>query len=148
MTHRFVTVLVCAVVLAACSKQENSADQAAVDPALKNSAQGTFAAELPAADTPGRALTLTLNPDNSASLSVDYKNGEPAVVQAGTWTINSISNNVDVTLAKAPSGTEKEIMSFAMTADTLALTNWMDLNYGQQGLKLVRSSSSSGGQAQ
>ena len=138
MMHRFVTVLVCAVILAACSKKENSAEQAAVDPALKNSAQGTFAAELPAADSPGRVLTLTLNGDNSASLSVDYQNGEPAVVQAGTWTINSISNNVDVTLAKAPSGTETEIMSFAMTADTLALTNWMDLNYGQAGLKLVR----------
>ena len=145
MTNRIVALWVCAVVLLACAKKEETAQQGTPDPALVSSAQGTYAAELPAADTPGRAFTLSLNADNTASMSVDYKNGEPAVVQSGSWTVEPTSNNVQVTLTREPAGTgQPEIMSFAMTADTLALTNWMDLNYGEGGLRLVRTSPGSG----
>ena len=36
-------------------------------------AVGSYMAQLPAADTPGRMIMLSLNGDNTASMSVDFK---------------------------------------------------------------------------
>jgi uncharacterized lipoprotein NlpE involved in copper resistance len=48
-------------------------------------AQGMYKGFLPAATCCGRDLTLYLNADSSANLHTDYLNGQPAVVEIGSW---------------------------------------------------------------
>ncbi len=134
------------VATAGCGKNkeaQNETVQDAVDPAVEASAIGTFTAQLPAADSPGRAFTLTLKPDNSAMLSVDFMNQQPAVVERGTWAVEPVSNGIQVKLQGGPAA-ESKTMNFAIMADTLALTNWMELGYGDAGLKLLRSPANAG----
>jgi uncharacterized lipoprotein NlpE involved in copper resistance len=104
------------------------------------SAAGMYAAELPAADTPGRSVMLMLNGDNTASMSVDYMNGQPAVVENGSWVWNAVTSAVDVTLQRDVSGTMvSSMMSFTLDGDTLSLNNPADAGYGEMGIKLVKS---------
>jgi uncharacterized lipoprotein NlpE involved in copper resistance len=131
-----------------CAKKEEAAQQEAVEevdttPAETSatlSAAGMYMAQMPAADTPGRMIMLTLNPDNTASMSVDFMNEQPAIVENGTWAMNAMSNGVDLTLQRDVSGTMvSSTMSFAMMGDTLSLNNPVDAGYGDMGLKLVKS---------
>lgn len=57
---------------------------AALD-ALVAKAAGVYTAELPAASSPGRSISLDLKADGSFTLSSDYKNGEATIVQVGSW---------------------------------------------------------------
>jgi uncharacterized lipoprotein NlpE involved in copper resistance len=99
-----------------------------------------YMATLPAADTAGRSVMLTLNTDNTASMSVDYMNGQPAIVESGSWTWNTATNAVDLTLQRDVSGTMvSSTMSFAMAGDTLSLSSPVEAGYGEMGLKLVKS---------
>lgn len=50
-----------------------------------DSLSSTYGATLPAASSPGREVTLTLNPDGLAEMTTDYLNGESPVVEAGIW---------------------------------------------------------------
>jgi len=128
-----------------CAKKDDAAEGEVVEEVdvttetATPSAAGTYMAQLPAADTPGRAVMLTLNADNTASLSVDYMAGQPAMVDAGTWMANTMGG-VDVTLQRDVSGTVvSSTMSFAVMGDTLSLNNAVDAGYGDMGLKLVKS---------
>lgn len=129
-----------------CSKKKEAAESEPVSevesaPAetAAPSAAGMYMAQLPAADTPGRSIMLTLNADNTASMSVDFMNGQPATVENGTWATNA-TNGVDVTLQRDVSGTMvSSTMGFAMMGDTLSLNNSVEAGYGEAGLKLVKS---------
>jgi uncharacterized lipoprotein NlpE involved in copper resistance len=50
---------------------------------------GVYHADLPAADSPGRSVTLTLAADGTAQIISDYQNGEPPIVEVGAWTPNA-----------------------------------------------------------
>jgi len=49
-------------------------------------AEGMYKGFLPAATCCGRDLTLYLNADATANLHSDYLNGEPVIVETGSWT--------------------------------------------------------------
>jgi uncharacterized lipoprotein NlpE involved in copper resistance len=57
---------------------------------------GSYQAVLPSATTDGWRVTLTLNDDGTVTLTNDYMNGEPPVVESGTWT--SENDTATVTL--------------------------------------------------
>ena len=46
---------------------------------------GSYQAVLPSATTDGRRVTLTLNDDNTATLTNDYMDGQTPVRDSGTW---------------------------------------------------------------
>lgn len=46
---------------------------------------GAYAATLPAADTPGRQVTAVLAADGTVQVTADYMNGQPPIVETGTW---------------------------------------------------------------
>jgi hypothetical protein len=46
---------------------------------------GSYQATLPAADSAGRDMTLTLEASGVAELSTDYMNGQPPIIQSGSW---------------------------------------------------------------
>ena len=50
---------------------------------------GTFTASLPAADSPGRTVTAELAEDGSVQVTSDYQNGQPPIVETGTWQANT-----------------------------------------------------------
>ena len=50
---------------------------------------GTFTASLPAADSPGRIVTAELAEDGSVQVTSDYQNGQPPIVETGTWQLNA-----------------------------------------------------------
>jgi NlpE N-terminal domain len=134
------------LVAGACSKKEEAAESEAVEEVDTTPAEtaaapavGIYMAQMPAADTPGRTIMLTLNADNTATMSVDLMNGQPATVETGTWATNAMSG-VDVTLQRDVSGTMvSSTMSFAMMGDTLSLNSPVDAGFGDMGLKLVKS---------
>ncbi len=140
-------IVVMLVALNGCAKKEDAAtdepveevDVTTTEVVETPAAAGMYMAELPAADTPGRSVMLMLNADNTASLSVDYMNGQPAVVENGTWAATG-TGGVDLTLQRDVSGTMvSSTMNFAMMGDTLSLNNSVDAGYGDAGLKLVKS---------
>lgn len=136
------------VAVGGCAKKEaeEAAEDAAIDEVVEDVAQavgvpavGTYMAQLPAADTPGRMIMLTLNADNSALMSVDFMNNTPAVVDSGSWAWNSSASSVDLTLQRDVSGTVvSSMMSFALSGDTLSLSNPADAGYGDMGIILVK----------
>jgi hypothetical protein len=139
-------VVMMLVAAGGCSKKKEAAESEPVSevdtpPAetATTSAAGMYMAELPAADAAGRSIMLMLNDDNTASMSVDMMNGQPAVVENGTWAMNATSG-VDVTLQRDVSGTMvSSMMGFAVMGDTLSLNNPVEAGYGAAGLKLVKS---------
>jgi len=127
-----------------CSKKdaEEVADETgdAVQGAAEEVAEaiGSPAAGTYTAASPGRMITLTLNDDNTASMSVDMMNDQPAVVESGSWAWNATSNVVDLTIQRDVSGTMvSSMMSFALSGDTLSMNNPVDAGYGT-GVKLVK----------
>lgn len=134
------------LVAAGCAKKEEAASEAVeevdttpVETATTPSAAGMYVAEMAAADTPGRKFMLMLNADNTAAMSVDFMNGQPATVESGTWAWNAGTNAVDLTVQRDVSGTMvSSTMSFAMMGDTLSLNSPVDAGFGDMGLKLVK----------
>lgn len=138
-------VMMMLVVVSGCAKKDEAAEGEVVEEVdvteevVTPAAVGTYMAMAPAADAPNRTIMLTLNADNTASMSVDFMNGSPAVVENGTWAMNA-TNGVDLTLQRDVSGTMvSSTMSFAAVGDTLSLANSVEAGYGDMGVKLVKS---------
>jgi hypothetical protein len=58
---------------------------------------GVYTASLPAADSPGRDVTVALEADGSVVVTSDYLNNQPPIVETGMWSSNS-SGTVTVVL--------------------------------------------------
>jgi uncharacterized lipoprotein NlpE involved in copper resistance len=137
---------VCLLVAAGCAKKEEAASEAVeevdttpAETAVTPTAAGMYVAEMAAADTPGRKFMLMLNADNTAAMSVDFMNGQPATVENGTWAWNAGTSAVDLTVQRDVSGTlVSSTMSFAMVGDTLSLNSPVEAGFGDMGLKLVK----------
>jgi uncharacterized lipoprotein NlpE involved in copper resistance len=137
------------VAVGGCAKKEaeEAAEAEATDEVMEEVAQevglpavGTYTAQLPSADSPGRTITLALNADNTATMSVDMMNNQPAMVENGSWAWNATSSMVDLTIQREVSGAMvSSMMSFALSGDTLSLSNPADAGYGDMGVKLVKS---------
>ncbi len=109
-------------------------------PAAEAEAPQVFVSELlPAASSPGRLITLTLDPDATATLSSNYLNGEAPIVEVGTWATDesgallvSLSGTADVDY-DAPVE-----FTFAQAEDgSLTATSWDESRYGSEGLALA-----------
>lgn len=94
---------------------------------------------LPAASSPGRMITLTLDEDGSAEMSTDYMNDEPPVVEVGTWEVNADDSTVTVTLT----GREDleydepvEIVFSISETGMLEAVEYDETIYGEEGLTL------------
>lgn len=102
---------------------------------------GTYATTLPAADTPGRAITVELKPDGTASMSTNYMNGEPIVVETGTWKENG-DGTATVTFTHVENNelATPDVLTFTQQPDgSLAATAYDLEAYGTEGLTLQKS---------
>lgn len=57
--------------------------------ALPEQFVGIYTASLPAADTPGREITVELAADGHVVVTSDYLNDQPPIVETGTWAGNA-----------------------------------------------------------
>ncbi|HSN78543.1 MAG TPA: copper resistance protein NlpE N-terminal domain-containing protein [Anaerolineae bacterium] len=65
---------------------ETPAEPAAVQ--LPDEFVGVYTASLPAADSPGRDVTVALETDGSVVVTSDYLNDQPPIVETGFWSAN------------------------------------------------------------
>ena len=90
---------------------------------------GIYRAFLRAADCCGRDITVTLSPNGPATMSTNFLNGQPPIVQTGTWAEVS-DGRIDITWdgVDAPLMLELVDGTLHTTAD--------DNSYGSEGLTL------------
>ena len=141
MTLRWRTVGVCALtvlamltLLGGCSKKAEQAETTTEEvPAAESVSQmaGTYTADLMAADAATHKVTLTLNADNTAMMSMDMGADQPAMVENGTWAMGAGANLVDVSFQKAMGDTTMTVtLNFAAMGDTLSMTNAAAAGFG------------------
>jgi hypothetical protein len=96
---------------------------------------GTFVANLPAADAPGRKITLTVQPGGTAEMVTEYT-GKGKVVQRGTWAQHESSLIVEFTpeAGRQPSTP----LTWELTKDGLTPKTWDQTEYGSTGLPMKR----------
>ena len=93
---------------------------------------------LPAADTQGRQITLTLSDDGAVEMSTDYMNDEPPIVEIGEW-----AGNGDETITVTLTGREDQEYDqpteivFEASGDTLTAVEYDRALYGSEGLTLT-----------
>ena len=97
-------------------------------------AVGTYVAEV-GADKAMRKLTVTLNADNTAAMMVEYMNGQPAMMQNGTWEMGATENDVNIMY-----GTEGAMMTmpFMMDGQNLKMTGETAMGFGAPEVNLVK----------
>ena len=74
-------------------------EAAAPAPVSASDYAGTYSASLPAADSPGRTVTAVLAEDGAVQVTSDYQNGQPPIVETGTWQPNA-DGGITVTLTE------------------------------------------------
>jgi heat shock protein HslJ len=99
---------------------------------------GRYAATLPAADSPGRALVLVLTTDHTAKLTTDYKNGKPPLVDSGAWKTADDHVVVSLTRRGTKALPKPRVLTFAASGDTLTAVNPDQKEWGSAGLVLTR----------
>ena len=90
---------------------------------------GTYQAVLPSATTDGWRVTLTLNDDGTATLLNDYMNGEPPVVESGTWTSENDTATVILSEAEGESREQVVKISFELYEDRLFAVDFEPEDY-------------------
>lgn len=89
---------------------------------------GSYQANLPAADSPGRTITLVLGSEGNATFTQDYQNGEPPIVTSGSWV--GSEEAIDVTQPGA-------VLTFSHAEDgSLTLVDPDQAEWGADGLTL------------
>jgi uncharacterized lipoprotein NlpE involved in copper resistance len=131
-----------AILVMGCAKKES---QEASDEAMPTEEpsvatmpadiSGTYTAEVPAGDTTGRTVSLTLNADHTATMSTMYTSDAPPMMQEGTWT-EKAESMVDVMFVGDTGDTTA--MSFHASGTELHM---MDPGSGSMGMTLVKEGS-------
>jgi NlpE N-terminal domain len=128
------------LVLGACGKkQAQQSDTKTEEVASTPSPMaGTYSCDVPAADTPGRKVTMMLHTDQTAMMTTDYMNDQPAVMKMGKWAV-ATGDYLDVTFEPAAGDTTPPVtMHFMASGDTLMLTNSAEAGMGSMELKLIK----------
>lgn len=102
--------------------------------------EGRYKARLPAASSPGRDVTLTLNADGTVELSTDYLNGEAPIVEIGTWNADA-DGTASVALTGRAEGLVYEapvVIVFQLMKGELVAVEYDVSLYGSEGLRLAR----------
>ncbi|MCB9078395.1 MAG: YbaY family lipoprotein [Anaerolineaceae bacterium] len=98
---------------------------------------GIYTASLPAADTPGRDMTLTLDANGAAARTIDYLNGKAPIEENGAWQDNG-DGTATVTLTGRPGLESPDVITYRLTGDTLTAIDYDLEVYGAEGLSLQK----------
>src|SRR6185369_4818048 len=100
---------------------------------------GEYETGLPGADSGGRKIHLSLTNDNKVTMTTDYLNNKPAIVETGDATAESQGILV-ITLTKKDGVDLPEVqhLSFTLKDDALTLMDSASAGYGSAGLILKK----------
>jgi uncharacterized lipoprotein NlpE involved in copper resistance len=90
---------------------------------------GTYQAVLPSATTDGWRVTLNLNDDDTATLLNDYMNGEPPVVESGTWISENDTATVILSETEGESREQAVKITFQLYEDRLFAVDFEPEDY-------------------
>lgn len=119
----------------------SSRDAAQPSTAGGHTLTGTWTVTLPAASSPGRTVTLALNPDMTARMTTDYQNAEPPLVDVGTWRANG-QGMAEVTLRREGQNSAPINMTFKGDATSLTAVDYDKAAWGSAGLTFMRTGGS------
>lgn len=85
---------------------------------------GIYAASLPAADSPGREVTVELAADGSAVVTSDYQNNQPPIVETGAWSGDaSGAASVALTAQDGQPYFEPNVFTLALDGEELVVSD-------------------------
>lgn len=92
---------------------------------------------MPAADSPGRVITLTLDSDNTVVMTTDFMNDEPPIVEIGTWEQGE-NDQFTVAITGTPDETyaEPDVITFEQQGDQIVAVEYDESMWGSAGLTL------------
>jgi len=141
MTHSFFYAAgISFIVLSACQggqkpATETQQDSTATVPAPVENTDSYYAAELPAASSPGRTIGLSVKANGDAEMVTDYNNLSPEIVQMGTWA-KQPEDRILLSLVTVGSGiSKKDTLIFKKEGTTLV---YEGTDMGTEGLKLTQ----------
>jgi len=96
---------------------------------------GVYFLSLDASSSTGLEMTLSLNEDYTAEMKYDYLNGEPPVLETGTWIINT-EGSISVKFTETDGVAMYPVVSidFVLDGRTLESVSWDASLYGSDGL--------------
>lgn len=131
MSKLFVPIGVAAMFLAACGSSTSMPSYTDVT--------GVYRAQGPEAPSQGIEMTLYMNDDHSADMSSDYMNGQPPIVESGTWIIEG-DGSITVRLNETGGVTMYPVITIVFRLDDQVLesVSWDRTIYGSDGLSMRR----------
>ena len=105
-----------------------------------NDFAGAYQATMAAASSPGREITLTLDPAGTVQMSTDFLNDEPPIVETGSWVDNG-DGTATVTLTGRDDGTmydEPTVIIFELADGQLTAVDYDESLFGSAGLTLEK----------
>lgn len=104
-------------------------------PATDTGVAGVYVAEVTGTETAGQKISLALNEDSSATMTVEFMNNQPAVVQSGSWEMGEGENIVNFMYGGEAS---TMTLSFSMMGDELHMMNEEAAGFGATEIALVK----------
>ncbi len=98
---------------------------------------GTYMARLPAADSPGRVITLSLRVGQTVEMTHDYLNNEAPIIQQGTWERHQ-DGTLTVRFSEQDGRPIRHNLTFKLVGDRLQALVYDHNLYGSEGLTLTR----------
>lgn len=98
---------------------------------------GTYMSQLPAADSPGRVITLSLRVGQTVEMTHDYLNKKAPIVQRGTWERHQ-DGTLTVRLSEQDGRPIRHNITFKLVGDRLQAIVYDHNLYGSEGLTLTR----------
>ena len=93
---------------------------------------------MPAASSPGRIITLTLNSDNTVVMSTDFMNDEPPIVEVGAWEEGE-NDQFTVSLTGTPEKeyAQPDVITFEQQGEQIVAVEYDQSLWGEAGLTLT-----------
>jgi len=113
---------------------ETVTEEVAASPAMMPAAVGVYSAEVGTGDD-AKKVTMMLAEDGSATMMVEYMNGQPSMSQTGTWSMGEMENAINFVY-----GGEGTTMTMPMMldGDMLRVGGDMAMAVGAADLALTR----------
>ncbi len=96
---------------------------------------GVYVTEITGTEAPGQKISLMLNEDNSAVMSIEFMNNQPAVVQSGSWAMGEGENTINFVYGGEAT---PMTLSFSMMGDELHMMNEEAAGFGVAEIALVK----------
>ncbi|MCO6450161.1 MAG: META domain-containing protein [Caldilineales bacterium] len=118
--------------------EEAGGEEAAAD---ETGFVGVYRTLLPAADSPGRLVTLTIAEDGAAGMVTDPLNGQPPIIEVGEWEeTNEGALQVSLTERNGQAYLQPSVITFEMNGNRLTAIAYDATEYGSSGLNLRKQS--------